>query len=157
MQPPPPFFYLSACQQDVTVPALSRSSLSLQLSPSSLLHNSASLFCELYFPYLPPKSASFFLLPLFPFSHPPQHDITLALTHYQCRKLLLSYVPRWRLIMSGHCRTLSRWRYSALRGCRGEAALQERRIGAICASGDIGVLWEGRGQSVMSERAIEKA
>lgn len=26
-----------------------------------------------------------------------------------------------------------------------------------CASGDIGVLCEGRGQSVMSERAIEKA
>lgn len=107
--------------------ALYLSSCPLPLSCTTLPHCSVSFIFPTSLLSLPP----FFLLPLFPFSHPPQHDITLALTHYQCRKPLLSYVPRWGLIMCGHRWTLSRWRYSVERGCRGEAALQERRIGAI--------------------------
>lgn len=44
--------------------------------------SSALLFCQLYFPYLPHWVCLLFFFSLFPSSLPPQHYITLALTHY---------------------------------------------------------------------------
>lgn len=70
---PPPTSFLSLCVPAGCDCTCLIPQLSLQLSPSSPPHDSASLFPWLYFPYLPPKSASFppFLpLSLF-FSLPP--------------------------------------------------------------------------------------
>lgn len=93
-QPPPTSFYLSACQQDVTVPALShssRSSCPLPLPRAALPHCSLSFIFPTSLLSLPPFFPPSPYFPFFPF--PPQHDITLALTHYQCRGALLSYAP----------------------------------------------------------------
>lgn len=94
-QPPPTSFYLSACQQDVTVPALShssRSSCPLPLPRAALPHCSLSFIFPTSLLSLPPFFSPSPSFPFF-FPSPQQHDITPALTHYQCRGALLSYAP----------------------------------------------------------------
>lgn len=73
------------------LPALSSTSLDLPLSILSLLYSSALLFCQLYFPYLPPESAFFFSLCLFPFPFP-HHIISLTHYHRQCRYVHLCFI-----------------------------------------------------------------
>lgn len=77
----------SNMQQKVTVPALSSTSLDLPLSILSLLYSSALLFCQLYFPYLPPESAYFFSpLPLSFFPSPTTlyHWLTITVSVDMC-------------------------------------------------------------------------
>lgn len=66
------------------------SSSSLSLSRAALPYCSVSFIFPTSLLSLPP-----FFFSLFPFSLPPLHYITLALTHYQCHMALLSFVPHW--------------------------------------------------------------
>lgn len=94
-------------QQKVTVPAFSSTSLGLPLCTLSLLFSSALLFCQLYFPYLPPESAFFFFpLPLSFFPSP------TALCHWLTITVSVDMCIGAALIMRGLHPILSQFAFS---------------------------------------------
>lgn len=125
----------SARQQDVTVPALSRSSLSrpvLCLVPVQLCP-----YCPVSFILTTSlvESASFFFS-LFPFSLPPLHYITLALTHHQGLMALPPFVPHGHPEQTHH--SDHTWWTSADAPEAFAFAFQRNESGH-CATGDVGI------------------
>lgn len=114
--------------------------------PLSLLCSSALLFCQLYFPYLPLESASFFLLPLSFFPSP------TTIYHFSLDSLSVSQGVAFicASLMSDNADGASllkatakeQQRYSAVN----QGIVQEKTL----------VYWEQRGAVMMSERAIKK-
>lgn len=114
-------------QQKVTVPAFSSTSLGLPLCTLSLLFSSALLFCQLYFPYLPPESAFFFFpLPLSFFPSP------TALCHWLTITVSVDMCIGAALIMRGLHPILSQFVFSLnkdwARGTMGNGV--DRSVGA---------------------------
>lgn len=154
-----PLLYLLACHQDVTVPAFSSSSLSqtvLFLFPVQL----CLIVLSALFSLPPSLSLPPFFFSLFPFSLPPLHYITLALTHHQCLMALLPFVPH------GHPQQnpLSDYMWwtssdtpdeAFVFNCTGAAAFQCNESGH-CARGDVGISGKGGTVSEISEN-YEKA